>query len=116
MAAIRMKHTDDEIVAYARSHIRQMDQQKDKRLVLGFFGIGSLATVIFLVKVLVDKSEKFGGLLQDTNFISGVAFGILGIQLIGISVLGFLRMFNMFYGKDIEVYRLLVKLNDERNG
>lgn len=111
-----MKYTDDEIVAYARSHVRRIDRQQGKRLVLSFMGLGGIAVVVLLAMMLADKSEKTSGLLQDANFISGVAFGILAILVVGISVLGFLRMFGMFYGRDIEVYRLLVRLNDEHNG
>ncbi len=111
-----MKHTDEEIVSYARSHIRHMARQKGKRLVLGFMGVGGIVVVVFLVSMLLEKSEKSGGLFHDGIFISGVAFGIFVTFALGISVLGFLRMFTMSYGKDIEVYRLLVKLNDEKNG
>ena len=112
-----MKYTDEEILAFARAHIRHLDQQKGKRLVLGFMGVGAIAAVVLLIRMLLEKSEKAdGSFFQDAHFISGVGFGIFGILVVGIAVLCFLRMFSMLYGKDIEVYRLLVRRNDENNG
>lgn len=111
-----MKYTDDEILAYAKAHISHMDQQKGKPLVLAFMGMCGIAAVILFVNMLVDKSEKVDGLFRGANFNSGVALGILATITVGISVLGFLRMFGMFYGKDIEVYRLLVRLGDKNQG
>jgi hypothetical protein len=112
-----MKYTDEEILAYARSHIRRLDQQKGKRLVLAFMGVGAITVVVLLMRMLLEKSEKGrGGFFQDDHFISGVAFGIFAVLAVGIGVLCFLRMFSMLYGKDIEVYRLLVRLNGEKKG
>ena len=111
-----MKYTDEEILAHARAHTSHMDQQKGMPLVLGFMGMCGIAAVILFVTMLVDKSEKVDGLFRGASFVSGVALGILATITVGISVLGFLRMFNMFYGKDIEVYRLLVRLDDKNNG
>lgn len=111
-----MEHTDEEIVSFAKSQIRFIDQQKGKRLVFGFMGVGGMVVVILLAAMLLEKSEKVGGLFQDEIFLLGVAFGILAVLALGISVLGFLRMFSMLHGKDIGVYRLLVKWHEEKNG
>ncbi|MGA2554820.1 MAG: hypothetical protein ABSG04_00905 [Verrucomicrobiota bacterium] len=112
-----MKYTEEEIVAYARSRIRFIDQQKGKRSVLGFMGICVIVALLLLIQMINEKSEKSGAdLFLDERFLSGIAMGIFIIISLGFSVLAFLRMFANFYGKEIEAYRLLVRLQDEKNG
>jgi len=109
-----MKYTDEEIFAHARSQIRFMDQQKGKRSVLGFMGIGVIVIFVCLIQMIKEQSEKTGTeLLLDEKFLSGIAMGILVILGLGISSLAVVRMFSFFYGKEIEVYRLLLRLKDE---
>jgi hypothetical protein len=115
-AVIHMKYADEEILAYAKKHIRHLNQQKGKRLVLGFMGVGAITIVVLLVRLVLEKSDKAGvNFFQDAHFITGMAFDIFGVLVVGIAVLCFLRMFSVLYGKDIEVYRLLLKLNEEKN-
>jgi len=111
---ILMKYIDEEIFAHARSQIRFMDQQKGKRSVLGFMGIGVIVIFVCLIQMIKEQSEKTGTeLLLDEKFLSGIAMGILVILGLGISSLAVVRMFSFFYGKEIEVYRLLLRLKDE---
>lgn len=109
-----MKYTDEEIVAYARSQIRFMDQQKGKRSVLGFVGIGVIVIFVCLIQMIKEQSDRIGSdLLLDERFISGIAMGILTILSLGFSALAVVRMVSSLYGKEIEVYRLLLKLHSE---
>jgi len=112
-----MKYTDEEIIAYARSRIQFIDQQKGKRLVLGFMGIGVIAMFILLIQMIKEKSEKSGAnVLLDDRFLAGIAIGILILMSVGFGALAVVRMFDGCYGKEIEAYRLLVRLKDERSG
>jgi hypothetical protein len=112
-----MKYTEEEILSYARSQIRYIDQQKGKRSVLGLMGIGVIVIFVCLIQMIKKKSEETGtDLLLDEKFLSGIAISILIFLCLGISAVAVVRMFSTFYGKEIEVYRLLVRLNDERSG
>jgi hypothetical protein len=112
-----MKYTEEELLAYARSHIRVVDQQKGKRLVVGFMGIGGIGMLLCFLEMVKDKSEKIGvNLFLDERFIEGVAMGVLLCVTLGLSALGVMRMFSFLYGKEIEAFRLLVRLKDERSG
>lgn len=110
-----MKYTEEEILEFAKSHIRNIDQQKGKRLVIGFVGLSGVVTVSLLITELLKKSDKMGGgLFTDEKFILGLVLGFFATFIFSISVLGFLRMLSIFYGKDIEVYRLLLRWSDEK--
>jgi hypothetical protein len=112
-----MKYSEDEIVAFARSHIRFVEQQKGKRLVLGFMGAGFLVLVM-LLGILVEKASETmeANLFLDVKFIMGTAMGFMLFFVVGLAGLAVVRMFSGFYGKDIEVYRLLVRLKDGTSG
>lgn len=86
-------------------------------MVLGFMGICVIVIFISLVQMIKEKSEKSGTeLLLDQRFLEGIAMGILIIFFLGVAALAFVRMFAGLYGKEIEVYRLLVRLKDNRSG
>lgn len=116
LLATRMKYTDEEIVAYATCYLRQMDRQKGNRLMLAVIGVGNTVMLFLLVNMLLERSGKDSSLFQDMHFIAGVAFGILLVLVMGIGVLCFVRMLGVFYGKDIEAHRLLVRLYAEKTG
>lgn len=112
-----MKYTDQEIVDHARSYVSHFDQQKGKRLVLVFIGLGCVAAVFLLIQMLTEMSEKTDlNPFQNVSFISGIAFGIMSVIFLGTGVIAFLRMFSLFHGKELEVHRLLVRWNDEKTG
>jgi hypothetical protein len=114
---VLMKYSEEEILAYARSRIRFIDQQKGKRSILGFLGLGVIVMFITLIRMINEKSEKIGtDLLLDEKFLMGIAMGIMIFIFLGIAALGVVRMFGELYGKEIETCRLLVMLKDERNG
>jgi uncharacterized membrane protein (DUF485 family) len=111
-----MKYTEEEVLAYARSRIRFIDQQKGRRLILGFMGIGVIVVFIDLILMIQKKSERIGtDLLLDEKFLMGITMGILIFFLLGICALVVARMFTELYGKEIQAYRLLIRLKDERN-
>lgn len=108
-----MKHSDQQIVEYARSQVRFVDQQRGKRLVLGMMGTVAIVAVIVVIQMIREKSDKLGAALwQDEKFLAGMAMGILLVVGVGISALAVVRMFAGFYGREIEVYRLLVRLTE----
>jgi hypothetical protein len=112
-----MKYTEEEILAYARSRIRFIDQQKGKRSVLGFMGICVIVIFLCLIQMIKEKSEKTGAdLLLDERFLEGIAMGILIILTLGFASVAVVRMFAGLYGKEIEACRLLVKLKDGSSG
>jgi hypothetical protein len=112
-----MNYSEEEILAYARSRIRFIDQQKGKRLILGFSGIGLIVVFISVIQMINEKSEKIGtDLWLDEKFLAGIAMGILTILLFGVAALAVVRMFGCLYGQEIAVCRLLVRLKDERSG
>jgi hypothetical protein len=72
---------------------------------------------VAVIQMIQTKSEKVGAnLILNENFLAGVAMGILIVLTLVFGVLAFVRMFSSFYGKEIEVYLLLVKLNNGRHG
>jgi len=116
-ASLLMKYTEEEIVEYARSRVHCVDQQKGKRMVLGFMGLGVIAMFLCLVVMIKQKSAETGAdVLLDQRFIEGMALGILIILVLGVAALAVVRMSGNFYGKEIEAYRLLLQLKDEKRG
>jgi hypothetical protein len=112
-----MKYTEEEIMAYARSQVRFNERQKGKSFILGFMGISVIVMAIALTKMLQKKSDTLGdNLLSDERFITGIGMGILFCLTVGVATLCLVGTFSRFYGKEIQVYKLLVKLKDERNG
>jgi len=111
-----MKYTEDEILTYARKRIRNIDQQKGKRLILGFMGTSVIGIFIYLVQIIQEKSKKVGtDLLMDEKFILGIAMGIMIFIFLGVAAFAFVQMFTSLYGRENEVYRLLVRLKDEKS-
>lgn len=110
-----MKHyTDEQILTYARSHVRRIDREKGKPYIIGFYLIGGIILIVSLATAYFDKCKKTGtNLFEDLNFLTGFAFGVATLLYLGFSALAFTRMFSFFYGKELAVYRLLVKQNDE---
>src|ERR1700722_62350 len=111
-----MKYAEEEIFAYARSRIRFIDQQRGKRLILGFMGIGLIVMFISSIQMVNEKSDKIGTkLLLDEKFLLGTAMGFLIFILLCLAALAVVRMFANLYGREIEAYRLLLKLKDRRS-
>jgi hypothetical protein len=107
------KYTDEEILTYARSHVRRIDREKGKPFIVGFFLVGGVVMVVSLVSAYFDKCKKTGGNpFEDLSFLSGFAFGVASVVYVGLFTLCFIRMYSFFYGKEIAVYRLLVKQTD----
>ena len=108
-----MKHFEEEILAYAELRIRFVDQQKGKRLILGFLGMGMIVVLFMWLHIINKVSEKIGAnLWKDEKFILGILVGFIIVVFAEASALAVVRVFGSLYDKEIEAYRMLVKLKD----
>ncbi len=114
---VLMKYSEEEILAYARSRLQHIDQQKGKRSVMGLMGICAIVIFLGLIQMTREKSVKTGAdLFLDERFLEGAAMGIFMSLGLGVSAQTIVRVFAGLYGKEIEAFRLLVKLKEGNRG
>jgi ABC-type xylose transport system permease subunit len=106
-------YTEEQVLDYARRRIKFMDEQKGKRSAMAFSGIMLIALLIWFVRMISEKSDRIGtNLFADEKFIYGVAAGVVFIILGIAASLSVVSMISPLYAREIETYRLLIKLKD----
>ena len=112
-----MKYREEELLEYAKSRVHFLSIQKGKRGILAFMFLGATVAPLLWFACVKDKfSFKDYGFLLEKHFVAGV-FASLGIVLwLLVGIVGTLRMFEGFYGKEIETLRLLIQKLEKETG
>jgi hypothetical protein len=114
---IPMKYKEEELLAYAKSRVHFLSIQKGKRGILAFMFLAATVLPVLWFACVKDKFnfEDYGFLLEK-HFVAGV-FASLGIILwLLVGIVATLRMFEGFYGKEIESLRLLIQKLEKQPG
>jgi len=112
-----MKYREEELLAYAKSRVHFLSIQKGKRAVLAVMFLGATIAPLLWLACVKEKFEyEHYGFLLEKHFLAGV-FANVGIFLwLTVCIIGTLRMFEGFYGKEIEALRLLIKKMERETG
>ena len=110
-----MKYSELEILNQAKRQVSHWETQKGKRIILLFMFSFPLILLPLLFLCFKQKFEISSGILAEDQFWVGSLFGLMISLILAVSVVGGMRMFSVFYGKDIAALRLLLRLAEHKS-